>query len=109
MTTSSRTHESRPTAPVVTHVDNDPRAWQGESSVRHVGGPPNAVHAPSSSHNTPPQGFSDLGTPNLPYAHSHNTGSAESYGAAGSPQRQSQYRSSPYSSKTGALGITNAG
>jgi hypothetical protein len=76
-------------APQITQADNNLQAWQGESSVRHVGGGHN--YAPSSTHNTPPQAAYDLGTPNLPYSHGPAPGSTESH-RTGSPHRHS-YRS----------------
>ncbi|KAF2257854.1 rho-type GTPase-activating protein-like protein [Lojkania enalia] len=87
-------------APHITQADNNPQAWQGESSVRHVG----HNYGSSSSHNTPPQGF-DLGTPNLPYGHPA-PGSAESH-RAGSPHRHS-YRSPAFQKQT-QLGTAGAG
>jgi hypothetical protein len=110
VTNPSRTYEGKLAAPILTRVDSDNRQWQGESSVRPVGGPPGQAvpYAPSSAHNTPPQNYDTLPTPNLPYAHAHSTGSAESYSANGSPHRQSQFRSnSAY--QPGALGITGTG
>lgn len=104
VTQPSRTFEGRTSAPIITRVDSDNRTWQGESSVRPVGD--TRAYGPPSSQNTPPQNYSDLSTPNAPYAHGHNTGSAESYN--GSPHRHSQFRSSA-SYQPGGIGITGAG
>ncbi|ORY14557.1 rho-type GTPase-activating protein-like protein [Clohesyomyces aquaticus] len=92
-------------APHITQADNNPQPWQGESSVRHVAGTANHGYTPSSTHNTPPQGQYDLGTPNLPYSNTA-PGSTESH-RTGSPHRQS-YRS-PAFQKHGQLGTAGAG
>ncbi|KAF2874676.1 rho-type GTPase-activating protein-like protein [Massariosphaeria phaeospora] len=73
-------------APLITQADNNPQAWSGESSVRHVPGGGGHHFTPSSTHNTPPQGY-DLATPNLPYSQPA-PGSAES-NRTGSPHRHS--------------------
>lgn len=109
-TAGPRAQQARPNIPAIQRMDTDDRLWQNESSVRHVGGP--------NPHNTPPQNHHhhqqhhggggreyELGTPNLPYAHRHPTGSTESHG---SPNRHSRY-GSPAVQKHGALGITGAG
>ncbi|KAF2793125.1 RhoGAP-domain-containing protein [Melanomma pulvis-pyrius CBS 109.77] len=98
--TSSRKDQRN--APHITQADNNPQAWSGESSVRHVAGGHN--YGPSSTHNTPPQAY-DLGTPNLPYSHPA-PGSAESH-RTGSPHRHS-YRSPAYQKQT-QLGTAGAG
>lgn len=102
-----RSQQPRPTVPAIQRRDTDDRLWQNESSVRHVGGPNG-----SNAHGTPPQHQGgggganyEFGTPNLPYAHRHPTGSTESHGSS---NRHSQYRSPAYQ-KQGALGITGAG
>lgn len=91
-------------APQITQADNNPQAWAGESSVRHVGGgfPPN--HGQMSAHNSPPQGY-DLATPNLPYSQ-QPPGSTESHRTA-SPHRHS-YRSPAFQKQT-PLGTAGAG
>lgn len=91
-------------APQITQADNNPQAWSGESSVRHVVGAGGHNYGPSSSHNTPPQGY-DLGTPNLPYSQ-QAPGSAESH-RTGSPHRHS-YRSPAFQKQT-QLGTAGAG
>ncbi|KAF2733264.1 RhoGAP-domain-containing protein [Polyplosphaeria fusca] len=89
-------------APQITQADNNLQAWQGESSVRHVGGGHN--YTPS-AHNTPPQASYDLGTPNLPYSHGPAPGSTESH-RTGSPHRHS-YRSPAFQKQP--LGTAGAG
>jgi hypothetical protein len=89
-------------APQITQADNNPQAWSGESSVRHVGA--NHNHGPSSTNNTPPQRY-DLNPPNMPYSHPP-PGSAESQ-RTGSPHRHS-YRS-PAMQKQTQLGTAGAG
>ncbi|KAF2187118.1 rho-type GTPase-activating protein-like protein [Zopfia rhizophila CBS 207.26] len=99
-----RSRQDQRNAPHITQADNNPQAWQGESSVRHVTGTGNHTYGPSSTHNTSPQAY-DLGTPNLPYSHAA-PGSAESH-RTGSPHRHS-YRS-PAFQKQGQLGTAGAG
>ncbi|KAF2199394.1 rho-type GTPase-activating protein-like protein [Delitschia confertaspora ATCC 74209] len=100
-----RTREGQQTAPQITQVDESMQSWQSETSVRHVGAAGNPNHGPSSAHNTPPQGYQDLSTPNLPYANTA-PGSAESH-RTGSPHRHS-YRS-PAFQRNGQLGTAGAG
>ncbi|KAF2105399.1 rho-type GTPase-activating protein-like protein [Lophiotrema nucula] len=97
--TSSRKDQRN--APHITQADNNPQAFQGESSVRHVGG---GNHYPASTHNTPPHAY-DLGTPHLPYSQPA-PGSAESH-RTGSPHRHS-YRSPAFQKQT-QLGTAGAG
>jgi hypothetical protein len=66
----------------IQHVNDDPTTWPMESSVRHVG--------PGSAMNTPPP--------------PHFTSQQDT----GSPNRQSQFRSSGVP-RQGPLGITGAG
>jgi hypothetical protein len=84
-------------APQITQADNNPQAYQTESSVRHVGGGVN-------HHGSPPQGY-DLATPNLPYSQ-RAPGSTESH-RTGSPHRHS-YRPPPFQKQT-QLGTAGAG
>jgi hypothetical protein len=86
--------------PHITQVDN---AWQGETSVRHVGGG-NNNYGTASAHTSPPQNY-DLGTPNLPYSQAP-PGSTESH-RNGSPHRHS-YRSPAFQKQT-QLGTAGAG
>jgi hypothetical protein len=88
-------------APQITQADNNPQAYTGESSVRHVGGPQSH---PMGAHGSPPQGY-DLATPNLPYSQ-RAPGSAESQ-RTGSPHRHS-YRPPPFQKQT-QLGTAGAG
>lgn len=90
-------------APQITQADNNPQAYQGESSVRHIGGGQN-FQGPMGAHGSPPQGY-DLGTPNLPYSQ-RAPGSAESH-RTGSPHRHS-YRPPPFQKQT-QLGTAGAG
>lgn len=91
-------------APHITQADNNPQAWSGESSVRHVAGAGGHNFGPSNTHNTPPQGY-ELGTPNLPYSQPA-PGSTESH-RTGSPHRHS-YRPSAFQKHT-QLGTAGAG
>lgn len=72
----------------VQHIAQDPMAWQNETSVRHVG-PGGQGHPGYGA--TPPQQFPQ-----------------NQYHDAGSPNRNSQFRSSGIQ-KPGVLGVTGAG
>ena len=93
-----------------TRVDTDPsqaRAWQKESSVRHVqgnGSPAYYAPGPGSTQNlnqnTPPQGhFEQFETPNPPFRERERTGSEDSGGsysrANGMRQAQQQQMAPP--------------
>jgi hypothetical protein len=93
-------------APQITQADNNPQAWssQSETSVRPVGGGANHEFGPTSTHNSPPQGY-ELSTPNLPYSQ-RAPGSTESH-RTGSPHRHS-YRSPAFQKQT-QLGTAGAG
>ena len=94
---------SRPGAPVITRVDTDPnqlRAWQTESSVRHIQ-QNDAPSYPPVSHNTPPQLQSEFANRNSPYH--YRTGSSDSVRSAGTPNRHS-HRPSNFSRQAGQNG-----
>ena len=108
---------ARANAPVVTRVDKDPhqaKAWQKESSVRHVqgnGGPafssaPNYQNA--HPQDTPPQVHFEFTSPNNSYhQRAGSNDSATSFTASGrNPQRQSGWGKPGV---TGPMGITGAG
>ena len=92
-----RPSQGRQAAPVATRVDTDPGMWQNESSVRHVSGAgpqqPAASYGPSNMQSTPPRDHYNLANPSLPYA--NQTGSQDSLGLNGSPNRHS-HRPSAY-------------
>ncbi|KAF1999326.1 RhoGAP-domain-containing protein [Amniculicola lignicola CBS 123094] len=92
-------------APHITQADNNPQAWSGERSVRHVGGAPKPNHGQPNAHNTPPQAY-DLSSPNVPYGQKP-PGSTESH-RTGSPHRHS-YRPPPFQQKQTPLGTAGAG
>ena len=105
---------ARANAPVVTRVDKDPhqaKAWQKESSVRHVqgnGGPTSSSAANNQSTNlqdTSPQVHFDFtGTNNSYHQRAGSNESATSLTGSGrNPQRQSGW------GKPGVPGITGAG
>jgi hypothetical protein len=85
---SNAGHQAQGRTGTFTHVAQDTHAWQNESSVRHVGAS-NMTYGQSG--NTPPAAFSNAN--NDP---------------AGSPHRQSQFRSNAFPNQ-GALGITGTG
>ena len=87
-TPGPRGQKSREGWTAVTQVNQDPQAWQNESSVRHVG-PGSMTYGPS-----------PMGTPPQPQYQQQGD-------SQGSPNRHSQFRNSGLQ-KQGPLGITGA-
>lgn len=86
MSSNGRQAQTQGRTGAVTHIAQDGQPWQNESSVRHIG-QGNMNYGPPI--NTPPTTFSN------------------DQGSAGSPQRQSQFRSNAFPNQ-GPLGITGA-
>ena len=103
------TGNSRAGAPVVTRVDKDPhqaRAWQKESSVRHVQSNGGLGHATGPNQNTPPQVHFEFA--NATDSSHRRTGSNESTGNSGTSARNGNQRQFGWGKQaaSGPMGVT---